>query len=155
MAKIAEYTESDQTTHFSVVDADGNAVAVTTTLNGSYGSHVTVTGAGFLMNNEMDDFSAKPGEPNMYGLIGGEANSIEPDKRMLSSMSPTIVTREGLAENGSRWKRRASHYYGRATKHPESRMCIRDGCDRSYLCSEISSSVASRSYRNRAVHSAK
>lgn len=93
--QIADYAESDQTTHFSVVDAHGNAVAVTTTLNGSYGSHVTVSGAGFLMNNEMDDFSAKPGEPNMFGLIGAEANSIEPDKRMLSSMSPTIVTREG------------------------------------------------------------
>jgi len=93
--QIAGYVESDQTTHFSVVDADGNAVAVTTTLNGSYGSHVTVTGAGFLMNNEMDDFSAKPGVPNMFGLIGAEANSIEPDKRMLSSMSPTIVTRNG------------------------------------------------------------
>jgi len=88
------YVESDQTTHYSVVDADGNAVAVTTTLNGSYGSHVTVSGAGFLMNNEMDDFSAKPGVPNMFGLIGAEANSIEPDKRMLSSMSPTIVTRD-------------------------------------------------------------
>ena len=93
--EIEGFAESDQTTHFSVVDAEGNAVAVTTTLNGSYGSHVTVSGAGFLMNNEMDDFSAKPGEPNMYGLIGAEANSIEPDKRMLSSMSPTIVTRNG------------------------------------------------------------
>ena len=93
--KIEGFAESDQTTHFSVVDANGNAVAVTTTLNGSYGSHVTVSGAGFLMNNEMDDFSAKPGEPNMYGLIGAEANAIEPDKRMLSSMSPTIITRNG------------------------------------------------------------
>jgi len=93
--RISGYAESDQTTHFSVVDSDGNAVAVTTTLNGSYGSHVTVTGAGFLMNNEMDDFSAKPGEPNMYGLIGAEANSIEPGKRMLSSMSPTIITQDG------------------------------------------------------------
>lgn len=92
---INGYAESDQTTHYSVVDADGNAVAVTTTLNGSYGSHVAVTGAGFLMNNEMDDFSAKPGVPNMFGLIGAEANSIEPNKRMLSSMSPTIVTRDG------------------------------------------------------------
>ena len=94
--RITGYTESDETTHFSVVDSEGNAVAVTTTLNGSYGSHVTVSGAGFLMNNEMDDFSAKPGEPNMYGLIGAEANSIKPDKRMLSSMSPTIVTQNGL-----------------------------------------------------------
>ncbi|XWN37680.1 MAG: gamma-glutamyltransferase [Balneola sp.] len=87
--------ESDETTHFSVIDKDGNAVAVTTTLNGSYGSKVAVDGAGFLLNNEMDDFSAQPGEPNAYGLIGGEANSIEPGKRMLSSMTPTIVTKDG------------------------------------------------------------
>ncbi len=87
--------ESEETTHYSVVDASGNAVAVTTTLNGSYGSYVVVEGAGFLMNNEMDDFSVKPGVPNMYGLTGGEANAIEPGKRMLSSMTPTIVVREG------------------------------------------------------------
>tara|TARA_R110002124_G_scaffold195520_1_gene362570 strand:+ start:5970 stop:7652 length:1683 start_codon:yes stop_codon:yes gene_type:complete len=87
--------ESDETTHFSVVDKDGNAVAVTTTLNGSFGSKVAVDGAGFLLNNEMDDFSAQPGEPNAYGLIGGEANAIEPGKRMLSSMTPTIVTKDG------------------------------------------------------------
>ncbi len=87
--------ESDETTHFSVVDKDGNAVAVTTTLNGSFGSKVAVNGAGFLLNNEMDDFSAQPGEPNAYGLIGGEANSIQPGKRMLSSMTPTIVTKDG------------------------------------------------------------
>ncbi|WP_340102568.1 gamma-glutamyltransferase [Rhodohalobacter sp. 8-1] len=93
--QIPGFSESDETTHFSVVDADGNAVAITTTLNGSYGSHVTVGGAGFLLNNEMDDFSAKPGVPNMYGLIGAEANKVEPDKRMLSSMSPTIVTING------------------------------------------------------------
>lgn len=87
--------ESDETTHFSVVDKDGNAVAVTTTLNGSFGSKVAVNGAGFFLNNEMDDFSAQPGEPNAYGLIGGEANSIQPGKRMLSSMTPTIVTKDG------------------------------------------------------------
>lgn len=87
--------ESAQTTNFSVIDSHGNAVAVNTTLNGSFGSYVTVTGAGFLMNNEMDDFSAKPGTPNMYGLIGAEANAIEPGKRMLSSMSPTIATKNG------------------------------------------------------------
>ncbi|MEO9887697.1 MAG: gamma-glutamyltransferase [Balneola sp.] len=87
--------ESDETTHFSVVDKDGNAVAVTTTLNGSFGSKVAVNGAGFLLNNQMDDFSAQPGEPNAYGLIGGEANSIQPGKRMLSSMTPTIVTKDG------------------------------------------------------------
>ncbi len=93
--KIAGYTESDETTHFSIIDPDGNAVAVTTTLNGSFGSHVSVSGMGFLLNNEMDDFSAQPGEPNAYGLIGAEANAIEPGKRMLSSMSPTIVTKNG------------------------------------------------------------
>lgn len=83
--------ESPETTHYSIVDKEGNAVSVTTTLNGSYGSKVAVDGAGFFLNNEMDDFSAKPGVPNMYGLVGSEANAIEPEKRMLSSMSPTIV----------------------------------------------------------------
>lgn len=83
--------ESEETTHISVIDKEGNAVAVTTTLNDSYGSKTVVHGAGFLLNNEMDDFSVKPGAPNLYGAIGGEANSIEPGKRMLSSMSPTIV----------------------------------------------------------------
>jgi gamma-glutamyltranspeptidase/glutathione hydrolase len=73
----------------------GNAVAVTTTLNDSYGSHVVVAGSGFLLNDEMDDFSVKPGAPNMYGAIGGEANKIEPSKRMLSSMTPTIVEKNG------------------------------------------------------------
>ena len=83
--------ESEETTHFSIVDKYGNAVAVTTTINGGYGSKVVVEGAGFLLNNEMDDFSVKPGYPNMFGLVGGEANSIEPNKRMLSSMTPTII----------------------------------------------------------------
>ena len=87
--------ESDQTTHLSVVDKEGNAVSVTTTLNGGYGSQVIVDGSGFFMNNEMDDFSAKPGTPNMYGVIGGEANKILPHKRMLSSMTPTIVEKDG------------------------------------------------------------
>jgi len=87
--------EATQTTHFSVVDADGNAVANTYTLNGSYGSYVTVQGGGFLLNNEMDDFTTKPGEPNMFGLIQGEANAIGPRKRPLSSMTPTIVVRDG------------------------------------------------------------
>ena len=83
--------ESDETTHLSIIDAAGNAVAVTTTLNGSYGSRTVVSGAGFLLNNEMDDFSVKPGVPNMYGALGAEANAIYPGKRMLSSMAPTIV----------------------------------------------------------------
>ncbi len=87
--------ESTQTTHFSITDANGNAVAVTTTLNDSYGSKIFVKGAGFLLNNEMDDFSTKPGAPNMYGLIGGEANAIAPNKRMLSSMTPTILEKNG------------------------------------------------------------
>jgi len=87
--------ESPETTHFSVVDRWGNAVSNTYTINFSYGSGITVAGAGFLLNNEMDDFSAKPGVPNAYGLIGGEANKVEPGKRMLSSMSPTIVRKDG------------------------------------------------------------
>lgn len=87
--------EHEETTHFSVVDKDGNAVSVTTTINGGYGCHVVVGGAGFLLNNEMDDFSAKPGTPNMFGLIGAEANAIEPGKRMLSSMTPSIIEKDG------------------------------------------------------------
>ncbi|WP_367865483.1 gamma-glutamyltransferase [Pedobacter sp. WC2423] len=87
--------ESEQTTHYSIVDNAGNAVSATTTLNGSYGSLVVVDGGGFIMNNEMDDFSVKPGTPNMYGLVGGEANSIVPGKRMLSSMTPTIIEEDG------------------------------------------------------------
>jgi gamma-glutamyltranspeptidase / glutathione hydrolase len=92
--KISGY-ESDQTTHYSIVDRDGNAVSITTTLNDSFGSKIFVKGAGFLLNNEMDDFSSKPGVPNMFGLIGGKANSIQPNKRMLSSMTPTIVEKDG------------------------------------------------------------
>ena len=87
--------ESDQTTHFSIVDKDGNAVSITTTLNDTFGSKIFVSGAGFLLNDEMDDFSAKPGVPNMFGLIGGTANSIQPGKRMLSSMTPTIIEKNG------------------------------------------------------------
>lgn len=86
--------ESEETTHLSVVDKDGNAVAVTTTLNGGYGSYTVVSGAGFLLNNEMDDFSVKPGAPNMYGAVGKAANAIAPGKRMLSSMTPTIVLKD-------------------------------------------------------------
>lgn len=92
---VAAPSESAETTHFSIVDKAGNAVSVTTTLNGSYGSKVFVKGAGFLLNNEMDDFSVKPGSPNMYGLVGGEANAIIPGKRMLSSMTPTIIEKDG------------------------------------------------------------
>lgn len=92
--KLPNY-ESEQTTHYSIVDAAGNAVSATTTLNGSYGSLVVVAGGGFILNNEMDDFSVKPGSPNTYGLIGGVANSIVPGKRMLSSMTPTIIEKDG------------------------------------------------------------
>ncbi len=87
--------ESDETTHYSIVDHYGNSVSVTTTLNGAYGSKVFVDKGGFFLNNEMDDFSSKPGTPNMFGLIGAEANSIAPKKRMLSSMSPTIIETNG------------------------------------------------------------
>ncbi len=87
--------ESEETTHLSVYDNSGNAVSVTTTLNGGYGSKTVVGGAGFLLNNEMDDFSVKPGVPNMYGAVGGDANAIVPGKRMLSSMTPTIVLKNG------------------------------------------------------------
>lgn len=88
-------SHSEETTHFSIVDKAGNAVSITTTLNSGYGSFVMVSGAGFLLNNEMDDFSAKPGAPNIYGLVGNEANSIAPGKRMLSSMTPTIIEKDG------------------------------------------------------------
>lgn len=87
--------ESRETTHYSIVDEQGNAVSITTTLNGNFGSKAFVNKAGFFLNNEMDDFSAKPGVPNMFGLTGSEANKIEPGKRMLSSMTPTIVEKEG------------------------------------------------------------
>ena len=87
--------ESEETTHYSIVDQFGNAIAVTTTLNGGYGSKVYADELGFFLNNEMDDFSSKPGVPNYYGLIGAEANSIAPEKRMLSSMTPTIVEKDG------------------------------------------------------------
>jgi len=87
----SDFSESRETTHYSVIDKYGNAVSTTTTINSSFGSKVVVEGAGFLLNNEMDDFSSKPGVPNQFGLIGSEANKIQPQKRMLSSMSPTII----------------------------------------------------------------
>ena len=92
VTQAGQVHESEQTTHFSVIDAEGNMVSITTTLNDTYGNKTIVAGAGFLLNNEMDDFSVKPGVPNMYGAIGGEANAIAPGKRMLSSMTPTLVT---------------------------------------------------------------
>lgn len=93
--KPGDFRESEQTTHLSMVDAEGNMVSVTTTLNGAYGSKTVVGGAGFLLNNEMDDFSIKPGVANMYGAVGGEANAIAPNKRMLSSMCPALVLKNG------------------------------------------------------------
>lgn len=87
--------ESDETTHYSVVDSEGNAVSTTTTLNGTFGSCIVADSSGFLLNNQMDDFSVKPGFPNMYGLVGGETNSVQPEKRMLSSMTPVIVEKDG------------------------------------------------------------
>ncbi|UCS91860.1 gamma-glutamyltransferase [Echinicola marina] len=95
LAMNFDHQESEETTHYSIVDTNGNAVSVTTTINSGYGSKVFVTGAGFLMNNEMDDFSSKPGVPNVYGLLGGEANAIQPEKRMLSAMTPTILEKDG------------------------------------------------------------
>lgn len=93
--QAGDFVESEQTTHFSIVDAEGNAVSLTTTINTGFGCKVVVGGAGFFLNNEMDDFSAKPGVPNYFGLLGAEANKIEPGKRMLSSMTPTIVEQNG------------------------------------------------------------
>ncbi|WP_242206210.1 gamma-glutamyltransferase [Aestuariivivens insulae] len=90
-----EIVESDETTHYSIIDQFGNAISATTTLNGAYGSKLYCTELGFFLNNEMDDFSSKPGAPNMFGLIGAEANSIAPEKRMLSSMTPTIIEKNG------------------------------------------------------------
>lgn len=92
---LTGYHESDQTTHFSICDNQGNMVALTYTLNTNYGSKLMVNGFGILLNNEMDDFSIKPGVPNTYGLVGGEANKVEPEKRMLSSMTPTIILKDG------------------------------------------------------------
>ena len=88
--------ESDETTHFSIIDKWGNSVSNTFTLNGTYGSGIVAKGTGILMNNEMDDFSSKPGYPNLYGLVGSEANKIEPKKSPLSSMSPVIVTKDNI-----------------------------------------------------------
>jgi len=92
--------EEENTTHISIVDAEGNMAVMTYTLNGGYGSKLVAEGTGILLNNEMDDFAAKPGTPNMFGLVQGEANAIAPGKRMLSSMTPTLVTRNGRLIGG-------------------------------------------------------
>ncbi|MDG2265193.1 MAG: gamma-glutamyltransferase, partial [Candidatus Marinamargulisbacteria bacterium] len=101
--KFGQPYDSDETTHYSVMDQWGNAVSVTTTLNFSYGSGISIPGTGVLLNNEMDDFSAKPGEPNAYGLLGNAQNAIAPHKRMLSSMTPTLVLNDtgGVLVTGS------------------------------------------------------
>ena len=93
--ELGNVVESEETTHYSIIDQQGNAISLTTTINSGYGAKVFVEGAGFLLNNEMDDFSSKPGVPNVYGLLGGEANAIQPGKRMLSAMTPTIVEKDG------------------------------------------------------------
>src|SRR5207245_2054169 len=92
---VAVPAESSETTHYTIADPEGNVVAVTYTLNSGFGSGVTATGLGFLLNNEMDDFAPKPGEANAYGLVQGEANAIQPGKHPLSSMTPTIAARDG------------------------------------------------------------
>ena len=89
------FKESNETTHYSILDSFGNAVSVTTTLNSNFGSKIIIPSLGFFMNNEMDDFSIKTGSPNIYGLIGGKVNSVQPQKRMLSSMTPTIIEKDG------------------------------------------------------------
>ena len=115
-ADVYPASEGDQTTHYSVVDRWGNAVSVTTTINSSFGGKYVVRGTGFLLNNEMDDFSAKPGVPNQYGLLGSEANSIEPGKRMLSSMTPAIVLQGGSVFFRHRKSGRIQNYYNRVRK---------------------------------------
>ena len=114
LAGVFADRESTQTTHYSIADAAGNIAAVTYTLNGSYGSSVTATGLGFLLNNEMDDFAPKPGEANAYGLIQGEANAIQPGKAPLSSMAPTFVLREGRPFLALEFARRPDNYQFRA-----------------------------------------
>ena len=112
--------EPMDTTHYSIVDADGAAVSITTTINLGFGSKVTVAGAGFLLNDEMDDFAAKPGTPNAYGLVQGEANAVAPGKRMLSSMTPSIVVGEARSgRDGRRGPRGLAHHHLGLPRHPE------------------------------------
>ena len=118
-AGAAPAQESMETTHFSVIDKSGTAVSFTTTLNSSYGNKMVVPGTGILLNNEMDDFSVKPNTANQFGLIGREANAIAPGKRMLSSMSPTIVSKDGvpvLVTGSPRW---VYYYYDDAADYFE------------------------------------
>ncbi|MGY2993711.1 gamma-glutamyltranspeptidase / glutathione hydrolase [Mesorhizobium sp. URHB0026] len=111
------FGESKETTHYSIIDKDGNAVAVTYTLNGSFGAGVVADGTGILLNNEMDDFTQKPGVPNLYGLVQGEANAIQPKKTPLSSMSPTVVAQGWQAVHGHRQPGRLAHHHHHAGSH--------------------------------------
>ena len=109
--EVEQVYESTETTHYSVYDSYGNAVSTTTTINSSFGSGIVVEGAGFLLNNEMDDFSGKPGVMNQFGLLGTEANSIQPEKRMLSSMTPTIILERCKTIYRNRFAGRLADYY--------------------------------------------
>ena len=144
--KLAPY-ESNQTTHFSVVDKDGNAVAVTYTLNTYFGSGVVAGNSGILMNNEMDDFSAKPGTPNVYGLVGGEANAIQPAKRPLSSMSPTIVAKDGKTAGDRQPGRQSDYHHGAANGGEQYRFRHERGG--SHQCAALPPSVAAGSAARR------
>jgi hypothetical protein len=138
------FANPQNTTHYSVVDAEGNAVAVTTTLNDTFGSRVTAEGLGFLLNDEMDDFAAKQGVPNAYGLIQGPANAIGPGKRPLSAMTPTIVLKDGKLFPGSRLARRPHHHHVRRQRAARcGRFLARHSGSRQ--CAPVSSSVAPRS----------
>lgn len=136
--KLAPY-ENNQTTHFSVVDKDGNAVAVTYTLNTTFGTGIVAGNTGILLNNEMDDFSAKPGVPNVYGLVGGDANAVGPNKRPLSSMSPTIVVKDGKTA-GYRQPRRQSYYHHCAANDGQQHRFWNER-RRSHQCTAFPSSV--------------
>ncbi len=114
-----DIVESNETTHYSIVDTYGNSVSVTNTLNGAYGSKVYVEEGGFFLNNEMDDLSSKPNTPNMFGLIGAEANSIAPEKRMLSSMAPTIVEKDGKLFMVVGVSRRIDYHYVCIAEHSQ------------------------------------
>ena len=143
--------EGAHTTHYSIADKSGNAVAVTYTLNDWFGARVTAGGTGVLLNNEMDDFTAKPGVPNMYGLVQGDANRIEPGKRPLSSMTPTIVSRRRQASDDRRHARRQPHHHRRPA-HDTQRHRLRHGHSGSGRCAALSPAMAARSDECREVH---
>ena len=142
--------EPPHTTHYSVVDPDGNAVAVTTTLNDDFGSRVTAGSLGFLLNDEMDDFSSKPGVPNGYGLVQGPANAIGPGKRPLSSMTPTIVVKDGKVVSGSGFSWRFPDYQ-HGCEYPDGRRGLRNEHSGSGERTAVPSSMATRSGERRAM----